>query len=351
VSAEQGFLPERLARAITLAGPIPLSQFMGAANAEYYASAPSVGAAGDFITSPEISQMFGELIGFCLADAWDRAGRPDCRFVEFGPGRGTLAADALRAMATTGMRPDVHFVETSPRLRDAQAVRVPDAVWHDDLASVPTGKPLLCVANEFFDALPIEQIIYTGEGWRQRMVACQDTLFLPVVGKPVPDAIVPEKWRNSEVGSVIESSPAGAKMMRAVAKRLKSDGGAAIIIDYGYEGPAIGETLQAVRGHKFANPFDAPGTQDLSAHVDFSMLYAAAISEGCAVQGPVSQRDFLGQLGIAQRAAALAKGKSDAEGDAIAASVQRLIGSDQMGVLFQVLGVRGDEFPDMAGFQ
>jgi NADH dehydrogenase [ubiquinone] 1 alpha subcomplex assembly factor 7 len=229
-------LPERLARAITLAGPIPLSQFMSAANAEYYASAPSVGAAGDFITSPEISQMFGELIGVCLADAWDRAGRPDCRFVEFGPGRGTLAADALRAMATAGMRPDVHFVENSPLLRDAQAARVPDAVWHDDLASVPTGKPLLCVANEFFDALPIEQIIYTGEGWRQRMVACQDTLFLPVVGKLVPDAIVPEKWRNSEVGSVLESSPAGAKMMRAVAKRLKSDGGAAIIIDYGYEG-------------------------------------------------------------------------------------------------------------------
>jgi NADH dehydrogenase [ubiquinone] 1 alpha subcomplex assembly factor 7 len=344
-------LPERLARAITLAGPMPLSQFMGAANAEYYANAPSVGAEGDFITSPEISQMFGELIGVCLADAWDRAGRPDCRFVEFGPGRGTLAADALRAMERAGLQPEVHLIETSPRLRGEQAERVPGAVWHDDLDSIPGGKPLICVANEFFDALPVEHLVYTGEAWRQRMVACQDTLFLPVVGKPVPDEIVPEKWRKSAVGSVMETSPAGAKVMRGLARRLQVDGGAAIVIDYGYEGPAIGETLQAVRGHKFANPFDAPGTQDLSAHVDFSMLYAAALAEGCSVQGPVPQRDFLGSLGIAQRAAALAK-NADAEGrNDILNAHQRLTSTTQMGSLFQVLGVKNANFPALAGFQ
>jgi NADH dehydrogenase [ubiquinone] 1 alpha subcomplex assembly factor 7 len=210
---------------------------------------------------------------------------------------------------------------------------------------------LLCVANEFFDALPIEQLLYTGEAWRQRLVACQDMLFLPVVGKPVPDDIVPEKWRNSAVGSVIETSPVGAKVMRALSRRLNADGGAAIIIDYGYEGPAIGETLQAVRGHEFANPFDAPGTQDLSAHVDFSMLYAAALAEGCSVQGPVPQRDFLGSLGIAQRVAALAKGADEGVRNDLVEAHQRLTDSAQMGTLFQVLAVKNAGFPDLAGFQ
>jgi NADH dehydrogenase [ubiquinone] 1 alpha subcomplex assembly factor 7 len=346
-------LPERLARAITLAGPMPVSQFMAAANADYYASGPTVGAEGDFITAPEISQMFGELIGVALADVWDRGGRPDCHYVELGPGRGTLAADALRAMSKAGLTPKVHFVETSERLRAEQAQRVAGAVWHDDVSTLPGDAPLLVVANEFFDALPIEQLIYTGTGtgnaWRQRLVACQDTLFLPVVGKPVPDAIIPKGLRDASVGSVVETSPASVKTMQQLGDRLAKQGGAAIIIDYGYDGPALGETLQAVRGHAYANPFDAPGTVDLSAHVDFATLGAAALTQGCAVHGPVSQRDFLGFLGISQRAAALAKRSPD-DAEAIAIAYQRLTDPAQMGTIFRVLGLTHPDWPPITGF-
>jgi NADH dehydrogenase [ubiquinone] 1 alpha subcomplex assembly factor 7 len=339
-------LPERLARAITLAGPMPVSHYMAAANAEYYAHEAAIG--DDFITAPEISQMFGELIGVALADVWDRAGRPACYYVELGPGRGTLAADALRAMAKASFSPTVHFVETSPRLRAEQAERVPDATWHDDLTTLPGDAPLLVVANEFFDALPIEQLVRGPEDWRQRLVACQDTLFLPVTGKPVPDAIIPEALRGAPVGSIVETSPASVAVVRALATRLAGQGGAALIIDYGYDGPALGETLQAVRAHGFANPFDAPGTVDLSAHVDFATLGAAAMVAGAGVHGPVSQRDFLGSLGIASRAAALAR-QSPERADDITAAHQRLADPVAMGTLFRVMGLTGNGWPVPVG--
>jgi NADH dehydrogenase [ubiquinone] 1 alpha subcomplex assembly factor 7 len=342
-------LAERLARAITLAGPMPVSQFMAAANGEYYASGPSIGVEGDFITAPEISQMFGELIGIALTDVWERAGRPDCRYVELGPGRGTLAADALRAMAKAGLTPAVHFVDTSERLRAEQAARVAGAVWHDDVSTLPSDAPLLVVANEFFDALPIEQLVCGPDGWHQRLVACQDTLFLPVTGKSVPHDIIPERLRDAPVGSIVETSPASVAVTRLLSARLAAQGGAAIIIDYGYDGPAVGETLQAVHGHTFANPFDAPGTVDLSSHVDFATLGAAAQTQGCAVHGPVSQRDFLGFLGISQRAAALAK-SAPGNADTITSAYQRLTDPAAMGTLFRVMGVTRKDWPTPAGF-
>ena len=340
-------LPERLARAITLAGPMPVSQYMAAANAAYYAGAASIGA--DFITAPEISQMFGELIGATLADIWDRAGRPDCHYVELGPGRGTLAADALRAMAKAGLSPEVHFVETSPTLRTEQAARVPEATWHDDLATLRDDAPLLVVANEFFDALPIEQLVRGADGWHQRRVACQDTLFLPVTGKRVPDDIIPSALRDAPRGSIVESSPASVGVVRALAKRLTAQGGAAVIIDYGYDGPALGETLQAVRRHGFANPFEAPGSHDLSAHVDFATLGAAATLAGATVHGPVSQRDFLGSLGLSQRAAALARHAPERANE-IGAAHERLTGEAAMGTLFRVMALTGGDWPEPAGF-
>ena len=344
-----GLLADRLARAITLAGPMPVSQFMAAANADYYATQASVGAEGDFITAPEVSQMFGEMIGVALADVWDRAGRPDCHYVELGPGRGTLAVDALRAMAKAGLTPSAHFVETSPRLRAEQAERVPEATWHDDMTTLSNNVALLVVANEFFDALPIEQLVRGSTDWRQRLVACQDTLFLPVTGKPVPDAIIPEALRNAPLGSIVETSPVSVGVARALAKRLAQQGGAALIIDYGYDGPALGETLQAVRGHGYANPFDAPGTVDLSAHVDFATLGAAAMMAGAAMHGPVSQRDFLGMLGIASRAAALAR-QSPAHAYELTAAYQRLTDPAAMGTLFRVMGLTGNGWPVPAGF-
>lgn len=335
-----GALPERLARAITLGGPIPVSQFMAAANAHYYAYADPLGR--DFITAPEISQMFGELIGAWCADLAARAGvRP--AYVELGPGRGTLAADALRVLGET----EVHFVETSAVLRSEQAKRVPHATWHDDVSTLPDG-PLIVIANEFFDALPIRQIVRGADSWHERLVACQDTLFIPVSGKPVPDAIVPASVRDAPLGSIVEISPASVAVMRALAKRVFTHGGAALIVDYGYDGPALGETLQGVRAHGFMNPFDAPGSVDLSAHVDFATLGAAAGREGAVIHGPVSQRDFLGLLGIDARATALAI-KHSARAKEIADARERLMSPDAMGTLFRVMAVTAPSWPAPAG--
>jgi len=348
-ASPEGALPERLARAIALTGPMPLSQFMAAANAEYYARGAAIGATGDFVTSPEISQMFGELIGVWLADLWDRAGRSAAYFVELGPGRGTLAADALRAMGTAGLMPSVHFVETSLALRASQGERVPEVTWHDDVASLPDDRPLLIVANEFFDALPVEQLVRGADGWRRRLVASQDTLFVPIAGPIVPETVIPEHLRDAPGGSVIETSPATIATVRVLAAKLANQGGALLVIDYGHDGPALGETLQAVRGHRFANPFDAPGTVDLSAHVDFTTLGAAATVARCIVYGAVSQRDFLGQLGLAQRAAVLAR-QAPERADEIAAAHHRLADPAAMGTLFRAMAVTAPEWPVPAGF-
>ncbi|WP_243846623.1 class I SAM-dependent methyltransferase [Sphingomonas japonica] len=342
-------LADRLARAITLAGPIPLSQFMGAANAHYYATRDPLGQRGDFTTAPEISQMFGELIGLALTDLWDRAGRPPARYVEYGPGRGSLAADALRAMATVEFAPPVHLIETSPALRAIQAERVPGAEWAIDLVGIPDDGALLVVANEFFDALPIRQLIRTAEGWRERLVACQDTLFLPIAGNQGFDAIIPPQFKDAPVGSILETSPQSVAVLRALAARLLVQGGAALIVDYGYVGPAIGDTFQAVRGHAFANPFDDPGEADLTAHVDFGTLAEAARIEGLDVHGPIGQGAFLDALGIGPRADALIRAVPQ-EAEAVAAARRRLTDADAMGQLFQVLAVTAPGWPVPAGF-
>ncbi|KTT74697.1 class I SAM-dependent methyltransferase [Sphingomonas endophytica] len=334
-------LAERLARAIALGGPIPVSQYMAAANAHYYATRDPLGSGGDFTTAPEISQMFGELIGAWAADLWDRAGRPDdAVWVELGPGRGTLTADALRVMARAGFRPPVHFVETSPTLRTAQGERVPQATWHDALTTLPDDRPLIVVANEFFDALPIRQLVRRGETWHERLVACQDTLFLPIAGASVPDTIIPAHLADAAPGSIIETSPASVAIMADLSARIVAQGGAALVIDYGYDGPAAGETLQAVRGHAFANPFEAPGEQDLTAHVDMATLRLVAAASGARSWGTVGQGTFLRALGIDQRAAAL--------GEEVAGDRARLV--EDMGELFKVIALTHNDWPQPAGF-
>nr|MDP8994280.1 SAM-dependent methyltransferase [Pseudomonadota bacterium] len=195
-------IADRLARLIDGSGPIPVSTYMAEANAHYYATRDPLGAAGDFTTAPEISQMFGELVGLWLADLWLRAGRPDAVFVELGPGRGTLAADALRAMRGAGLDPQVHLVEASPLLRQAQAERVPEAVWHGDAAELPEDRPLLLVANEFFDALPVRQLVATERGWHERLVAHAGGAFVPVAGPLIAAPLAP-----AASGTVIETSP------------------------------------------------------------------------------------------------------------------------------------------------
>jgi SAM-dependent MidA family methyltransferase len=339
-------LADRLASAMTVAGPMSVAQFMAAANAHYYASRDPLGAAGDFVTAPEISQMFGELVGLWCADLWDRAGRPAVAWVELGPGRGTLAADALRAMAKAGLTPAVHFVETSPTLRAAQADRVPEAVWHDGVDTLPGDVALIVIANEFFDALPIRQLIRRDD-WHERLVACQDTLFLPIAGKPIPAEIVPERFRDAPRGSIIEASPDAVAIARMLGRRIAAQGGAMLAIDYGYEGPTLGETLQAVRGHAFANPFADPGEHDLSAHVDFATLAAAAQAEGAVAWGPIAQRDLLGALGIDARTSALARAAPD-RAEALVRDRARLM--EEMGTLFRALAITAPAWPAPAAF-
>ena len=322
---------------------------MGAANAHYYATRDPLGTNGDFTTAPEISQMFGELIGLWCADVWGRAGRPGIAWVELGPGRGTLAADALRAMATVGLTPPVHFVEISPVLRAAQAEKVQGATWHNDTATLPTDLPLIVVANEFFDALPIHQIVRTIGGWHERLVAAQDVLFLPIAGKRVPDSVLPMRLRKAAPGSIVETSPSSVSVMRDLAQRIVAQGGAILTIDYGYEGPAIGDTFQAVRAHGYANPFEDPGTRDLTAHVDFATLAAAARTGGAAVFGPVEQGALLDRLGIGPRAAALAAAAPD-RAESIAADRDRLIAPSAMGRLFKALAITAPTWPTPEGF-
>jgi SAM-dependent MidA family methyltransferase len=323
-------LADRLARRIAAGAPISVADYMAEANAHYYAARDPFGAAGDFVTAPEISQMFGELAGLWLADLWQRAGRPGAaHYVELGPGRGTLAADALRAMRGAGLAPPVELVETSPPLRAAQARRLPGARWHDDLSSLPESGPLLAIANEFFDALPVRQFDARG---RERTVGWRGGRFV------------------AQGGVETETSPASLAVVRALARRLAAQGGAALIVDYGHDRPGTGDTLQAVSRHAYADPFEAPGTRDLTAHVDFAALAAAAHGEGVRVLGPVTQGDWLDRMGLPLRAAALAKAAPDRT-EEIAEARDRLSAPERMGRLFKVLALVANEWPDPAGFQ
>ena len=350
MSPELRPLGERLARLIESSGPIPVADYMALANASYYASRDPLGAAGDFTTAPEISQMFGELVGLCVADCWQRAGRPDdAIYVELGPGRGTLAADALRAMARAGLSPDVHFVETSPVLRGGQAKRVPRARWHDDAASLPADRPLLVVANEFFDALPARQLIATERGWRERLVRVEEGVFAPAAGPPVPDSAIPAHLRAAPPGTILETSPASLAILGQLAGRLAEAGGIALIVDYGHVRGAAGETLQAVRGHAFADPWRDPGESDLTVHVDFEALADAAEATGVRALGPVEQGAWLAALGIDARAEALARAAPDRAAE-IAVARDRLVSPGEMGRLFKVLGLAAPGWPDPAGF-
>jgi SAM-dependent MidA family methyltransferase len=323
---------------------------MAEANAHYYSTRDPLGAAGDFTTAPEISQMFGELIGLCLADAWSRAGRPDAAYVELGPGRGTLAADALRAMRSAGLVPDVHLVETSPVLRAAQAERLPQARWHDDLSSLPDDKPLLIVANEFFDALPTRQLIRGRAAWHERLVGHDGTRFAPGAGPAVPDAAIPAHLRAAPKGTILETSPASLAIVRELAQRLAAQGGAALIIDYGHDCTSPGETLQAVKAHNYADPWMDPGELDLTVHVDFEALDAAAAESGVTLSGPTAQGDFLLRLGIDARLASISLG-APARADEFRTARDRLVLPDQMGILFRVLGLAAPGWPQLEGFQ
>jgi len=343
-------IADRLARGIAHGGPIPVAQYMAEANAHYYATRDPLGAAGDFTTAPEIHQMFGEMIGIWCADLWQRAGRPArVLYVEPGPGRGTLARDALRVMARFGFAPEVHLIETSPTLRARQAELVPGAVWHDGIETVPEDAPLLLVANEFLDALPVRQIVRAGAGWRERMVGMIDGAFAPIAGDRPMDAAAPPAWRDAAEGAVIETSPAGAAFMGEIGRRFAAQGGGALVIDYGHAAPVLGSTLQAVRDHARADPFAAPGEADLTALVDFAAMRDAAVAGGARALGVAGQGAWLGAMGIAARAQTLMQAGPERARD-VAVALHRLTAAEAMGELFKVLGLAGGEWPAGAGF-
>ncbi len=341
-------LAERLIRRIAERGPIPVADYMVEANRVYYATRDPLGRSGDFITAPEVSQMFGELIGIWIADLWHRAGSPAVHYVELGPGRGTLAGDALRAMATQGLQPPVHFVETSPVLRKLQAARIPSAVWHDSVDNLPLGVPLIIVANEFFDALPYRQYIKTYFDWRERMVTHGPDGFASVPGN-IAVSDVPEHLHDATAGSIYETSPDGLAIARTLAHRVATQGGALLAIDYGHEDYEAGDTLQALNAHAFADVFANPGANDLTAHVDFTAMGQAGKAGGARIHGPVSQGYFLGTLGIAARAAAIARHHPDRL-EEIGTAHQRLTSDDEMGALFRAMAMTAPDWPVPAGF-
>ena len=298
---------------------------MAACNAHYYATRDPLGASGDFTTAPEVSQMFGEMVGACLADCWRRAGAPDdAVYAELGPGRGTLAADALRVIGPI----EAHLVETSPALREMQADRVPGAVFHSAIEQLPT-RPLLLVANEFLDALPVRQWI----GDEQRLVALKGDALAFIGG-----------------GMIVENSPARDAAVAAVARHLARQGGIALVIDYGHAASAPGDTLQAVKRHQFAAPLASPGEQDLTAHVDFEAVADSARTAGAAVTPLAIQGDWLKRIGIVQRAESLARANPSRAED-IGSALERLTGTGEMGELFKVIAIHSPDWPSPAGFQ
>ncbi|BCW88577.1 hypothetical protein sos41_17180 [Alphaproteobacteria bacterium SO-S41] len=369
-----------LAGLIRADGPLRLDRFMALANAHYYATRDPLGAAGDFTTAPEISQLFGEMIGLCLIDHWERAGSPTrIHLVELGPGRGTLMADILRAAK---LRPafidaaQLTLVETSPalRARQVETLKGHTPSWADNFDAIPLDAPLYLVANEFFDALPIRQFVRTNGAWHERFVALDDagnftwglsSTVIPGeaaggVRDPgprrldtAPSHVGPgsplrsgrdNDGRNEE--AIFELNEPTREIGAQIGTALNTHTGLALIIDYGHAATAFGDTLQAVKAHRFTNPLEAPGEADLTAHVDFQAL---AESSSATAHGPVTQGAFLTALGTEARAQALIRARPD-QSAAIAAALTRLIDAGGMGTLFKAMALTGPGGPVPAGF-
>ena len=341
-------------------GPISVATYMELCLSHptlgYYRRGRRIGAAGDFITAPETSQMFGELIGLWCAATWRAMGAPArVRLVELGPGRGTLMADALRAARTVPAfleALDLHLVETSESLRAEQRARLAEArpVWHERVETVPPG-PLLVVANEFFDALPIRQFERIDDGWRERVVAlAPPSEALRFAAAPAPCAEA-GRLGQAPTGAIVERAPAREALAVTLAARVAVEGGAALIVDYGHARPGTGDTLQALSRHRRHDVLDDPGEADLTAHVDFSALAAAARRAGAAVLGPVAQGAFLEALGIEARAAALRRTASASQARTIDAALRRLTGAHAMGALFKALAIAHPALGALPGFE
>jgi SAM-dependent MidA family methyltransferase len=360
-------LKQRLIDSIKRDGPMPLEDFMATALTHpqhgYYTTRDPLGRAGDFITAPEISQVFGELLGLWGADLWSRMGCPEnLNLIELGPGRGTLMQDILRVAEKLPGFADtlsVHFVETSPVLQQAQAKAVAaypvSPSWHADIPALLTAlsadappAPCLIYANEFFDALPIRQYVKNGTGWSLRHVGLTQTDALSYIDIACTDK--PETNMTAEDGDILETCPTGAKLLASLAAHIKTHGGGALVIDYGYGETAFGDSFQALEKHQQVHPLASPGTADLTAHVNFQTLAATAHAAGCAVHGPVTQRHFLQKLGIEARFNRLKQNAEASLQTSLAAAQDRLTATDQMGALFKVMALTAPDTAVPDGF-
>lgn len=339
-------------RRIKAAGPMPVNEYMALCLSHpqygYYTTRDPLGARGDFITAPEISQMFGELIGLWMAATWKKMGSPEnVRLIELGPGRGTLMKDALRALnVMPGLREAavVHLVEINPILRVQQERTLQGPAtpifWHDTLEDVPPG-PGIIVANEFFDALPVCQAIKTARGWHERCVDidAEGKLAFCHAADPLPkfETILPKSVRDAPADAIFEWRDERAAM--SLGRRVAKNGGAALVIDYGHAESDVGDTLQAVGRHAYADPLTSPGEIDLTAHVDFQALKRAVEAMGPAGYGPIDQGELLRRLGIETRAARLRERAQPGAAAQIDSALERLTGygRSQMGGLFKAV--------------
>lgn len=335
-------LKDRLIAQIRLSGPMTVAQYMAACLHDpahgYYATRPALGAGGDFITAPLVSQMFGELLGLWAVETWMRLGSPPrLRLIEMGPGDGTLMSDVLRA---SGLSPDFRaaaepwLVETSAPLRKIQGQKLGAAVrWATALDEVPGGAPVLLIANELLDCLPARQFVRTASGWAERQVGLDDDggLTFGLTGTPIERALP-----QAPEGAVLEVSPAQEALGRQIGERLAKDGGAALLIDYGREAAGFGDTLQAVSQHRKVSPLDRPGEADLTVHVDFPAVAEAARTAGITAAPLLTQGEFLARLGIGARAASLVRSHPE-RADQIGRQLHRLTDPEEMGTLFKVL--------------
>ena len=351
-------LKEKILRTLRATGPITVAQYMRMALGDpehgYYVTSDPLGR--DFITAPEISQIFGELIGLFLVQAWDdRGAAPRFDLVELGPGRGTLMSDALRAAER--VRRDfvaaaqITLVETSPALRAVQAAKLVayDVRWSDHFHDIEGGRPLFVIANEFFDALAIRQFVRGPRGWHERVIVAEgDNLAFALTPDCLAVPFIPAHLRQAPEGEFFEYCPEGIEIARALAARIAGDGGVGLFVDYGHEESFWGDTLQAVKRHAFADPLAEPGSADLTAHVDFGALGLACAGMGAATHGPITQAAFLGALGIGVRAARLAQ-VTPAKAPEIDGAIQRLIHPDQMGTLFKVMVIAQAGTPTLPG--
>ncbi len=341
-------LKAKLARGIAHTGPITVAEFMTACLHDpqfgYYATRPALGAEGDFITAPLVSQMFGELIGLWAVDCWMQMGRPaPCRLVEMGPGDGTLMGDVLRAAR---LAPDflaaaeLWLMETSPPLRALQAESLSAHAprWAANLDGVSGGAPIILIANELLDCLPARQFVRNKAGWTERMVGADmdDALVFGLTA--APEALVPQGLRGAPIGSVVEVSPAQETLGRAVGERIAADGGAALFIDYGRGEPGVGDTLQALLRHQKVDVLATAGEADLTVHADFPAFAAGARIAGAETTPIVTQAAFLKALGVEARAQVLSRARPD-QAERLARQLHRLTADDQMGELFKVVAI------------